>query len=147
MRKEIHKILSDNVPEVGGRVYPLIMPQDTKHNCIVYRVIGTADAMSISCPDPLYTKHMVQLDLFAHTYAQSVELLDKVASVLRHKFHASNLMTYEDYANITVKYRQIINVELQLKQVFAPPNIPLNAWVDGSGATWTDGSGATWTEN
>ena len=115
MRKELYKALKDGIPEVQGRVYPLIMPQDTKKNSIVYRVIGTADTTGVTCNIPVNTRWAVQIDVFAHTYQESVDIAAKVADVLRANFLAFNIMAYDDYANITVKYRQIIDCQLELK--------------------------------
>ena len=119
MRKELHKILSDNIVDVDKRVYPLIMPQDTKHACIVYRVLGTDDTTGITCTTPIDTDYGVQIDIFAPTYAESVAILGAVTKVLRDNFISANLMTYETYENITVKYRQVINVQLKVKPVYS----------------------------
>ncbi len=116
MRKEIFKSLSTGVSEVSGRVYPLIMPQDTKRNSIVYRVIGTVDTKSITCIFPVDTAYIVQIDVFAHTYDQSVQIASKVEEVLRNDFVVLDIMNYEDYMEATFKYRQIINVQLCKKK-------------------------------
>lgn len=115
MRKELHKVLSDNVKSVNKRVYPLIMPQDMKENSIVYTVMSTIDQVGVNCPTPYDTDYMVQLDLFAKTYAQSVDLLNKVKEVLRANFVVNDLTSFELYENITVKYRQVIDVRLSLR--------------------------------
>jgi len=115
IRIELHKALVNGVPEVGGRVYPLLMPQDTKENSIVYRIIGTNDITGVTCVNPVDTRCMVQIDVFAKTYAQSVEIMQKVKDVLRASFITFGINSYEDYANITVKYRQIIDVMLSEK--------------------------------
>ena len=126
MRKELHKILSAEIIEVGGRVYPLIQPQDTKHKCIVYHIIGTADTTGITCANPIDTAYGVQIDIFAPTYAESVDLLEHVSQVLRDNFITAQLMSYESYENITVKYRQAIVVDLKLKPVYTAPPLPIN---------------------
>ena len=124
MRKELHKALVDNIPEVGGRVYPIIMPQDTQHKCIVYRVIGNHDTTGITCTTPISTRYAVQIDVFAKTYSESVDLMQQVADVLRANFLIFNLSSYEDFANITVKYRQIIDFQIEDKPVFVAPPQP-----------------------
>jgi len=126
IRKEIHKQLTTHIPELQGRVFPLIMPQDTKKTSVVYRIIGSADMTSISCVMPVDTLSGVQIDVFAHTYEESVVMMKKVIAVLRSQFVASNMNTYEDYANITLKYRQIIDVGLKVKQVYTAPPIAPN---------------------
>ena len=118
MRKELHKVLSDNIVDVDKRVYPLIQPQDTKHACIVYHIIGSDDTTGMSCPMPIDSRYGVQIDILAPTYAESVAILEATKKVLRTEFITASMMTYETYENITVKYRQVINVELKLKPVY-----------------------------
>ena len=125
IRKEIHKQLTTHIPELEGRVFPLIMPHDTKKTSVVYRIIGSQDTTGLSCTTPIDTISGVQLDIFAHTYEESVDMLNKVLAVLRAEFIASNVNTYEDYVNITLKYRQIIDLGLKVKPVYAvPPVVP-----------------------
>jgi len=125
IRKEIHKQLTAHIPELQGRVFPLVQPQDTKKTSVVYRVIGSMDTTGISCAIPVDTLSGIQIDVFAHTYEESVVMMQKVITVLRSQFITSNMNTYEDYANITLKYRQIIDVGLKVKPVYtAPPVAP-----------------------
>jgi len=121
MRKELHKALSDGVLDVGGRVYPLTMPQDTKHNCLVYRVIGGYETTGITCTEPINTRLAVQIDCLAHSYGQSVDLMNEVKRVLRANFLCFHFMNFEDYLNITLKYRQIVDVQLELRPDFSKP--------------------------
>ena len=123
IRKEIHKQLTTHIPELEGRVFPLLMPQDTKKTSVVYRIIGSQDTTGLSCTTPIDTISGVQLDIFAHTYEESVDMLNKVLAVLRSEFIASNVNTYEDYANITLKYRQIIDLGLKVKPIYAVPPV------------------------
>jgi len=127
MRKELHKALVDGVIVVKGRVYPLMMPQDTEKDSITYRVMGTADTTGISCPMPIKTRFGVQIDIFAKTYGDSVAILEKVKEVLRTNFYVYQLSSFEDYQNITLKYRQIIDVGLESKKVklSTAPTTPL----------------------
>jgi hypothetical protein len=124
MRKELHAALVAGVPEVQSRVYPLIMPQDTNKNSIVYRVIAVANTTGITCTTPISSRFGFQIDIFAHTYAQSVEIVNKVQEVLRNEFLVFNPFVYEDYANITVKYKQILDVQLEERQTFTSPIPP-----------------------
>ncbi len=121
MRKELRKALADGVVEVGNRVYPLTLPQDTKHNCLVYRFIGGHETTGITCTEPINERFMVQIDCLAHTYEQSVDLMKEVKRVLRANFLCFNFYNYEDYLNITLKYRQIIDVQLELRPDFSKP--------------------------
>ena len=112
VRQALHKALVDGIPEVDKRVYPIIMPQDTKKNSIVYTFIGKNDMTGV-CGVPAVTDNMVQIDVFAHTYAQSVELKTKVEKILRDTFTVSGLSNYEMYEDITVKYRQILDFQIK----------------------------------
>jgi len=123
MRKELHKALADGVADVGGRVYPLTLPQDTKHNCLVYRFIGNLETTGITCIEPINTRFAVQIDCLAHTYGESVDLMEEVRRVLRANFLCFHFMNFEDYLNITLKYRQIIDVQLELRPDFSKPII------------------------
>ena len=115
MRKELYAALLAGVPEVQWRIYPLILPQDTKKNSIVYHVLGTMDTTGITCTTPINTRYAVQIDVLTTTYEESVVIMEKVKTVLRKSFLAFNITSFEDYANITVKYRQIIDLQLELK--------------------------------
>ncbi len=125
IREELHKALVDNVPQVGGRVYPLTLPQDTNHAALVYRFIGNHDTTGITCTIPINTRYGVQVDCFSANYGESAEIMELVKQVLRDTFLAFNIMSFEDYLNITLKYRQIIDAQLEQRPVFgiviAPP--------------------------
>ena len=138
MRKELHKALSDGVPSVGKRVYPLTMPQDTKHKCLVYRVIGSQETTGITCVDPINTRYGIQIDCLAPTYAESVELMEKVKSILRANFLTFNFISFEDYLNITLKYRQVIDVQLELRPVFTTPTPPAQPIIVNHGVPVVD---------
>jgi hypothetical protein len=126
MRKELHAALVNGVPEVQARVFPLIMPQDTKKNSIVYRVIAVSNITGLTCTTPIHSRYGFQIDIFAHTYAESVAILNKVQEVLRDKFLVFNPFTFEDYANITLKYKQILDVQIEGKYVPPATQPPVN---------------------
>ena len=117
MRKELHAALVAGLPDVQGRVYPLIMPQDTKKNSVVYRMIAKHDTTGITCTIPISTRFGFQIDVFAHTYGQGVDLMDKIESILRTEFLMFTPFRYEDYQNITLKYRQVLDVQIEGKYV------------------------------
>ena len=112
IRKELHAVLSSKVVD---NVYPLLMPQDMKRDAIVYSFIGNRDTTGVTCVDPVDTKYMVQIDVFASTYANSVSLMELVKNAVRNNFVVSGMTSFETYENITLKYRQIINLSLGVK--------------------------------
>ncbi len=115
MREELYTALSVGVPSVEGRVFPLTMPQDTNKSCVVYKILSNYDTTGISCTQPINTRFFVQVDVLAKTYAESASLMEEVKQVLRDNFLAFGITSYEDYLNITLKYRQIIDCQLELK--------------------------------
>jgi len=117
IRKNLHSVLSNGIPSINGRVYPIIMPQDTRNNCIVYQVLGNSDITGLTCTTPVLSRYMLQIDIFAATYAESVALVEEVSVLLRDKFLIFNLSSFEDYANITLKYRQILSLSIEEKQI------------------------------
>ncbi len=119
MRQSLYKALADGVLDVGGRVYALTTPQDTNHKCLVYKFIGYQEMTGITCIEPINTRFMVQIDCLAPTYGESVDLAEEVRRVLRANFLCFNFYGYEDYLNITLKYRQIVDVQLELKPIYA----------------------------
>jgi hypothetical protein len=133
MRKELHRIL-DTIPSVQHRVYPLIMPQDTKKASIVYRMIGTANLRSISCSDPLDATHYFMLEIFAPSYGEAVDIAEAAEAVLRKELLTFDLYRYDDYADHTLRYKQVIEGRAKLKPVYAPPVPPVttNAVHNGS---------------
>ena len=118
MRKELHKALSDNIPSINKRVFPLKMPQDMKKNSIVYKVVANLDTTGITCTNPINTRYSVQLDIYAKTYEESVTLLKEASQTLRDNFLIFNLTSFESWENITLRYRQIVDFQIELKQKF-----------------------------
>ena len=125
IRQQIHAKLTAGIPELHGRVFPLTMPQDMKKTSVVYRIIGSIDTTGLTCTTPIDVWSAVQLDIFAPTYAESVDMLHKVLAIVRGEFVSNAVNTYEDYANITLKYRQIIDVGLKVKPTYTIPVPPI----------------------
>ncbi len=114
IRVQLHNALNDGVPEVGTRVYPLILVQDTKENAIVYTMIGNIERTGVSCNAPLFMNHNVQVDVFCKTYAEMVAIGKKTLEALRAAFKISGVMTYELYEEHTLKYRMVIDFRLNV---------------------------------
>jgi len=114
IREKLYDVLSA-IPTLADNVFPLAMPQDTKTNSVCYSFVSNRDTTGVTCNIPVTSKYLVQIDIFANTYAQSVALLDAVKTALRENFIASNVTSFETYENITIKYRQILTIQLENK--------------------------------
>lgn len=112
LRVDIKNALKAGVPSVQGRVYPLIMPQDTKKAAIVYAVVNDYGNTGL-CGVVATSDITIQVDVYGKTYAESITAMDEAVAALRAGFNVANLSTYEMYEDITLKYRQIISFTLK----------------------------------
>ncbi len=115
MRAKIRQVIIDNVPEVNGRVFPMTLPQDTKLDSVVYRIIGDVGITGLSCNTPLTSRYAVQIDVLTQHYGDGVALAGKIKTALYDNFLTFNSNNYESYENITLKYRQTIDIALEEK--------------------------------
>lgn len=111
LREDLKTVLTDGVPVVSGRVYPLIMPIDTKKNSIVYTIIGDVENTGLG-GTKCYSNMAIQVDVYAVTYAEALQNKVSAIAALREAFNVADLSTYELYEDITVKYRQVIDFRL-----------------------------------
>lgn len=112
LRTSLRDTLVAGVPSVSNRVYPLIMPQDTQKNSIVYSIVGDLENTGL-CGVKVTSDVTAQVDIFAKTYADSISLKDDAVTALRGAFYVADLTTFEMYEDITLKYRQIISFTLK----------------------------------
>lgn len=110
IRQELAAALK-TVAAVENRVYPLIMPQDTQMNSITYNSVDEADNTGL-CGSVQYTDMIFQVDVFAKTYADSVNIRAAAETALRDHFIISQMGGYEMYEDITLKYRQILSFKI-----------------------------------
>lgn len=112
LRQDLKAVMTAGVPLVEGRVFPLTMPQDTKKNSIVYAIVGDLENTGL-CGVKVTSMVAVQVDVFAQTYGESVNIMNEAVAALHGSFNVANLSTYEMYEDITLKYRQIIDFQLK----------------------------------
>ncbi len=124
MRKELHAALRVGVSEVGNRVYPLILPQDTQHNSLTYTIVSELETNVGYCGIAPTKSFNVQVDVFAHTYAQSIELKDKVIKALRKEFKISGVRSFEFYEHFVLKYRQVVDLTVAMVPTHAIIHVP-----------------------
>jgi len=115
MREAIYRVLNDGLPDLNGKIYPLTVPQDTKADAVIYKVIGTVDTTGITCNTPVTTRFGVQIDVLTSDYGEGTDIADSIRTLLREEFITSNNFNFESYENITKKYRQVIDIHLELK--------------------------------
>ena len=103
--------LDAGFPELSGRVYPMIMPQDTKENSLTYRFLSQSED---SCMEGgVYNKRRhVQIDVWANTYLECITLSEKVSTVLRANFNISGLFVVDIYEDYTLRYRRVVDFRI-----------------------------------
>jgi len=111
IRAEINKVLHAGLPDLNGRVYPIILPQDTTENAVVYRVINESENTCVE-GNAYSTRCTIQIDVLCHTLSQSVDVMHKVKTLIKNNFNVNGLNTYETYEDHTLKYRQIIDFNI-----------------------------------
>ena len=111
LQEKLHSTLVAGVPMVAKRVYPLLMPQDTKADALVYGIQGDTEKAGL-CGVAYASDIAIQIDVFAKTYAQSILIKDEVIAAIRSDFKVANVTSWEMYEDITLKYRQIISFRL-----------------------------------
>jgi len=107
-RQDLFSHLSANVPLADGRVYPLMMPQDTEFPALVYAVVSDIDHGYMLCDDGNSTRW--QVDCYAESYADAVATMEETKAALYGfaKF-PHDLDTQEMYEKDTGLFRQMID--------------------------------------
>ena len=117
LSEELKIILTDGVPSIEGRVYPLTIPQDTKHDCLVYTIFGDVENSGY-CGTKVSSSYSVQIDALSLTYGGSLDLKEQAISALRSSdLKVSNVRSYSTYENYTLKYRQIIDFRITASKI------------------------------
>lgn len=111
IEEKIYAALDSDVTLVGGRVYPLTMPQDTKRDSVVYRVLSGLDMDGV-CGDTYANDIQVQVDVFAKTYKSSLAIKDQVRSAMKDAFIVRTFLYVNIYEPITLKYRQACSISI-----------------------------------
>jgi len=113
IEQDLFSHLSTNVTQVDGRVYPLIMPQDSEKPSIVYTIVADSDKSSIN--NGAYGFDMrVQIDVYAPSYILAKEIRDSVKSAMYTFVHYPHGFSARDgYESDTKLFRQLIEFYLK----------------------------------
>ena len=108
---ELYTALKQGLPQIEDRIYPLVMPQDTKHDAVTFSFFSKRPRGSLGgCT--WGEDSNVQIDIFCKDYIDSVKLSDEVIKVLKDSFTVSNLSTMDVFAKHTLKFRRIIDFKI-----------------------------------
>ena len=107
--------LQAKVPSVGGRVYPLVMPQDCKKPALVYTVVNDSDNRGLDgCVGSCNTRF--QVDVYAKSYLQAKDIKNEVKNALYLFDHYPEVLNSRDgYEEDRELFRQIIDFTLRNK--------------------------------
>ena len=111
IEEQIHDALVADVKIVEKRVYPLIMPQDTKKVSVVYSVITDFDVTCMQGSAYSSDVHL-QIDVFAPTFKEALEARDQVKYAMKKAFKLFDFFSASIYEPITVKYRQMCDMRI-----------------------------------
>lgn len=101
--------LSVEVEGVSGRVYALVMPQDTQTPALVITVITDIDMQSINNPLPWSSELKLQVDCYADSYKEAKEILSAVKTALYDfEYYPYGLTARDIYEKDTQLHRQLI---------------------------------------
>ncbi len=105
IENDIYSVLS---PLVGGRVYPLITPEEPTKPYIVYQVVSNVSQVSLSGPTGL-SRRRVQVDVYDLTYAGMKGLEPQVESAMAGAaFQGIPILYHEVYEPLVKLFRNIM---------------------------------------
>ena len=111
IEQDIYTSLNTAFPELEGRIYPLVMPQDTSKNSLTYRFLSQSEDTCME--GGVYDKRRhVQIDVWAETYLESINMAEKVATTLHTDFNISGLFTVDIYEDYTLRYRRVVDFRI-----------------------------------
>ena len=108
---DLKTALDTGFPELSGRVYPLIMPQDTSENSLTYRFLSQSEDTCMEGGVYNIRRH-AQIDVWAETYAECIAMSDKVATTLHSSFDISGLFVVDIYEDYTLRYRRVVDFRI-----------------------------------
>ena len=116
IEEKIYSALNTGVTLVEGRVYPLEMPQDTKRDSVVYRVMSGIDMDGV-CGDTYANEIQAQVDVYAKSYKSSLAIKDQVRTSIKDNFNVQSFLYVNIYEPITLKYRQACSIVILDKNI------------------------------
>lgn len=111
---EVYKLLKNDSGVnaiVGGRVYPLVAPQNAVKPFIVYRVVS---GIKIQCMGGEIFKgdYRIQLDCYGITYQSVKSVGQAVKSSLIGFMNSNNIDMLDDYEDEAQLFKQIIDFKI-----------------------------------
>ncbi|MHB8100370.1 MAG: DUF3168 domain-containing protein [Sulfuricurvum sp.] len=94
------------IPEIGGRVYPSVLPQNPTYPAIVYQRISSIDTGTIEGTESLDMGRF-QIKVFAKTYKAAVENAELVKTAM--SGNGNKVGHMDDYENETQLHVQILD--------------------------------------
>lgn len=111
METLLYTALSDGIPELDNRVYPLVLPQDTVSNSLTYRMLSQSEETCMGA-DIYGIRRHAQIDIWANSYPECVALSEKVSDVLHSNFDISGLFTVDIYEDYTLQFRRVVDFRI-----------------------------------
>ncbi len=109
MEQNLFEHLRDNVTSVGGRVSPLIMPQDCEKPALVYTVIYDGDNQGAEGCVGSYTTR-VQIDVYSYSYIEAKSIKNEVkAALYTFEHYPLTLNVMDGFEENQELFRQIID--------------------------------------
>jgi len=106
--------IADNTPLLQGRIYPLIIPQNTQMPAAVYTVINNRDDQCTTTGQAYKSVQRFQIDIYANTYKEVQQITTAVKSALYSfpnvPFEISNRDGFETDSEL---FRQIIEFKIR----------------------------------
>ena len=108
---DLKTVLDAGFPELNGRVYPMVMPQDTEENSLTYRFLSQSEDTCME-GDVYDKRRHVQIDVWAKTYLEAVNMSETLSTVLHADFKISGLFVVDIYEDYTLRYRRVVDFRL-----------------------------------
>jgi len=106
--------IADNSPLLQGRLYPNIIPQNTKMPAAVYTVINNRDDQCTTTGQAYKSVQRFQIDIYAKTYKEVQQITTEVKNSLysfnNTPFDISNRDGFETDSEL---FRQIIEFKIR----------------------------------
>ena len=103
--------LDAGLPDINGRVYPLVMPQDTAKNSVTYRILSSSEDTCMAGGVYGHRVH-AQVDVWANSYLECVAMANLVSTALHADFTVSGLFTVDIYEDYTLRYRRVVDFRI-----------------------------------
>lgn len=113
IEQKLYAHISDNVPALGGRVYPKLMPEECQKPAVVYGVIHNADVETLGCV--VGSDIRFQIDIYSLSYSEVKMIRNEVKTALySFEYKPLHLSSMDDYEDETKLYREILDFKFKI---------------------------------